>query len=869
MVAVAALAVVILLTSGITAPQARAQGPGNAILIEDPGRGKDLPNSRPFLVSRIFAQGEMPACAQASIDGAAVETQCNVKGRWRDGSLKHAILVFWADLPAKGHIQVDFIPADCTEDGPGLGREEVLNYLDGKWGGVIEAKANTGQAEGATALANVRTMLEQWDGRASDEGVRYWVRGRLATQLIVEDRSAATKHDFGWATDWPMVRTGADVTATAQTIKVQAATVNLLSKWTFPMTAYLEAERIKLCGLNGDTLTVCSGGRGADGTKAAAHLSNRSIGADAGWVAARETRERSLHPIFVVTIFPGWNGVKVDAILENMWSTRLQDQVYSARVGRGADGGDTLWTKDLIHVAQTRWRKTFWNGMELPDTRVDHNLPYLAYTGAIPNYDAELKIAPAAIKAEQDAYSRSDRGDVNGFGVWTAAMPTAGGRGDIALVPRWYMLYLYSGDHTLQKAMYANADVSAYVPVHVREGLEEPRPYVAGREATATGRPLSIDARPTVYARDYTFKEGVRPADRITPVGPMSLGGWYPDMAHHPSMVYLPYLLSGDWYYLEELQFWASYSLTWVAPGSCNWCRGDSLGYIYGSSEPRAEAWSLRTLAEAAFASEDLTPEKSYFESKLQNNIAAREGKLDVHNGTYYDPRPECKFPCAASAWRYGRDYPGLNIPNPLHFAELGAFGSLQDPVINYGVTKSEGSPWQHHYLHVAVGHIRDLGYVEIEPQRRALAENLIAQILSPDYNPYMAAAYRLPLISKETGNFFTTWADTLNGFQEPYKSSREFPAERLNIPYGYPYVLLAALSYAADVRHPDGYSGMDAYEWDRGKVNYELLTTDPSWAIKPRRITAEAAQMGKVIQPSWYRKKERVKPAVVKARLE
>jgi hypothetical protein len=191
---------------------------------------------------------------------------------------------------------------------------------------------------------------------------------------------------------------------------------------------------------------------------------------------------------------------------------------------------------------------------------------------------------------------------------------------------------------------------------------------------------------------------------------------------------------------MEEQQFWAAYSLAWISPGNCPWCRGNSLGYLYGSTEPRAEAWALRTLAEAAFVSEDFSPEKDYFEKKLQNNIKTREGKLDVQGGTYYDPLPECKYPCTASPWRYGRDYPGQNIPNPLHFAEIGANGALKDPMINYEVTQSEGSPWQHHFLHLANGHIRDLGYVEIEPQRKALAGNLIGQILDPGYNPYLAA---------------------------------------------------------------------------------------------------------------------------------
>lgn len=854
MAAVVVLAAILLTTAGVTVPSAKAQGPGNAILIEDMGKPPTAPDRRPFQVSRVFAQGEIPACAQASVGGVPVETQCNVKGRWRDGSLKHAILTFWAELPARDRIQADFIPAECRDDGPGLSREEILNYLDGQWGAVIEAKANVEDQAAAGAVANVRRMLEEWDGQASESGVRYWLQGRLATQLIVEDRSPASKYDFGWKPEWPALMTAAAITAKDETIKIQPAYAGALASWKFPVTVYLGTERIRLCSASGTTLTVCGGGRGADGTKASTQAAGRLLGADAGWRSAPEDRFRSLHPIFVVTIYPGWSGVKVDTILENVWATRLQDQIYFARIGRGASGADTAWTKNVIHVAQSRWRKTVWNGEPLPETRIDHNFPYLIYSGAVPSYDLEITLAPSAVRAEQETYTKSDRGEVNGFGVWQPAMPTTGGRGDIGLIPRWYVEYLYTADHTLQKALFANADVSGYVPIHIRESLDERRAYVKGREASAAGRPISIDARPTTYVRSYDYTSGVRSSDRITPVGPTTSGGWIADMAHHPAMVYLPYLLSGDWYYLEEQQFWAAYALASIAPGVCGWCRNDSLGYLYGSTELRAEAWMLRTLAEAAFVSEDRSPEKDYFESKLRNNIAAREGKLDVHNGSYYEPAPDCAAPCSTTAWRYGKDYPGRQLPNPLHFAEFGANGGFKDPTINYAVTLSEGSPWQHHYLHVSYAHIQDLGYVEIEPQRRALAENLIGQIMSPDYNAYLAAEYRMPLMDKATNQFFTKWGDVLNGFNEPYRSSKEFPAARLSSPYHYPYVLTAALSCAVGFEHPQGFSSWEAYRWARGQLKYELLGLDPTWALVPRVSASAPVSVAQKVKPKWYK---------------
>ncbi len=58
--------------------------------------------------------------------------------------------------------------------------------------------------------------------------------------------------------------------------------------------------------------------------------------------------------------------------------------------------------------------------------------------------------------------------------------------------------------------------------------------------------------------------------------------------------------------------------------------------WCYVRDQIRADAWVLRTLAHAAFMNPDGTPEKAYFTQKLLNNIAIREGKLDVRNGYGY-----------------------------------------------------------------------------------------------------------------------------------------------------------------------------------------------------------------------------------------
>ena len=63
-----------------------------------------------------------------------------------------------------------------------------------------------------------------------------------------------------------------------------------------------------------------------------------------------------------------------------------------------------------------------------------------------------------------------------------------------------------------------------------------------------------------------------------------------PDTAHEPPLAYVPWLLTGDPYYLEELQFAATFNVLCAVPGQRgNYCIGFAL---------RAHAWALRVLAQ-------------------------------------------------------------------------------------------------------------------------------------------------------------------------------------------------------------------------------------------------------------------------------
>jgi hypothetical protein len=45
-------------------------------------------------VPRFFRQGDIPKFAQAVVNATPLLTQCDVKNRWPDGSLKFAVISF-------------------------------------------------------------------------------------------------------------------------------------------------------------------------------------------------------------------------------------------------------------------------------------------------------------------------------------------------------------------------------------------------------------------------------------------------------------------------------------------------------------------------------------------------------------------------------------------------------------------------------------------------------------------------------------------------------------------------------------------------------------------------------------------------------
>ena len=94
-----------------------------------------------------------------------------------------------------------------------------------------------------------------------------------------------------------------------------------------------------------------------------------------------------------------------------------------------------------------------------------------------------------------------------------------------------------------------------------------------------------------------------------------------PERAHYPSLAYVPFLLTGDPYYLEEVQFTAQYHLLEYNTQLRRREQG-----LLAAEQTRGYAWGMRSLFQAALATPDKVPPwllpRSYFSRIVANNLA-------------------------------------------------------------------------------------------------------------------------------------------------------------------------------------------------------------------------------------------------------
>jgi len=711
---------------------------GNGITIKDMSNSTQI--NRPHSISRVFKQGEIRNFPQARVNGNNVSTQADVKSRWPDGSVKHVVASFLATIPANASIAVDFINQSSGNNDGGMTKAEMLAYGGGSWDAEIETTIGS---------ANARAMLSDWDGNdtgLNGKSVRYWLKGPIVTQVIVEDKTPSLRYDFG------------------------------------------------------------------------------------------SNNYKSLHPIFVLTFYPGTDlGVKVEYILENMWTTKLQDQEYALTLKANDPAPTTVYTKPLFtHIGQTRWHKTFWSGQEPkgwinvgnPGVTINYNFPYITSTYVLPNFDQSITVPKSVADSIVSRFRASER-DIKGKALWGyKGFGSLDDHSESTDVPEIYALYLYTFDPGLYEVLLGQADVSGYIPIHLRESATD-KSYDSTKTINAFSLPLSLNARPT-----YRSKTGISSLG-IPSAGPLSVDGWNPDAGHQPSFAYVPYLITGDWYYLDEINFWSSYNLA-MPIGEY---RHNDWGF-FQRIQLRGEARALRTLGHSAFISPDNSYEKAYYTEKLHNNIAIREGQYDIKDGSFYEPCTTSPFneKTETSKWCWGRnsEYVAGGRSNPLYLP----WTLITDtPSITSGMEADKvhmvTSQWHNQYNHIAYSHLVELGF-PIKKLRDATILNLLGQLASPDYNPNLIILIEgMPGLRKSDKQYFDNWGAMKDAFVDSLENRTSIPVND-----AYAVEARAAATYLPGI-NSGSMSGQAAWEWISARASVMSTKSKqvlyPQWAYLPR----------------------------------
>lgn len=412
---------------------------------------------------------------------------------------------------------------------------------------------------------------------------------------------------------------------------------------------------------------------------------------------------RSLQLAFDVFL-PRNGPSRVDVIFRNDWADVRADDVVNYDV-EIALGPETVFTaRNVQQHPYTTWHRLIWSDGSEP-LRVAPNVADLASAGAIPNYDTRFDASES--RAELSEMVRQLRREPLSPGTLTQYMPTSGGRWDIGPLPTWAVLHLLDGDALTSRVLFANADASGSIPWHIRE--------------RKTGSALTLDRYPRLWL-DSRGADYAPLAQAFDPGG----AGWTIDTAHQPSLTYLPYVLTGLRYYQDELAQQAAYDLLSADPDY----RGGAAGLLMGDDgqsweQVRAVAWSLRTIANAAYVLPHGDPMQGYFDAKLKGILAHMARMLVV----------ERKQEAAGELEGW---FPGVYRP------------------------ENAAAPWQQGYLAIVLGWINDMGYPDAGRTLGWMSNFLTGLFTSEDrgFEPQFGTTYVLAVRDADTGTPFGAWAE-------------------------------------------------------------------------------------------------------------
>lgn len=821
---------------------AGAPGPQNTLTLSLPSSQPAVTNY-PLQFARPFLQGAIPSgfAPTVTIGGMAIPTQADIKQRWADGSVKHAVIAcIVPSIPAGGNVTLGFALGP-TNNAP----LTATQMLDASYDFEAELSvAGPAMVIGAT-LSTVNNTLATWTP-ITNGAFAVTING-TAYQVGPIDFSGAK---YMW-TRYPPA-SYPTVASAIQTALVTAGVPATLSYYGTGPGTNPNAFRFALTSTDfSGAATIAAAGSPASGTDISAML---GLGAGATVSAAVSTLASAramlsngdytlwtsgpvaqtialsddatgkydigfgdgnhpLRPRFYATFWPALNAVNVRVVAENDHMSQLEDLAYKATVRLGDTAPATAYSANLsgtqatnpkLHWALTNWTKSFWHGASPPAAvNIDNNLAYLVSTRFLPNYDPAITVSPNEIAGLYSTWTARANDIYDALwdqqGIWQSGMGTTGARAEIAPYPQWHVLWLYSGDYRLRQIALGQTDLAGCFPGNLREDVAGKRLSRADATGSSTGlgHAISITDRPTFLSSTLVYGY-THAADAVVYVGNVSAGiMWSFDGAHQPSPYYPAYLVTGDPWYLQEMYLWAGFSAALyngASPGSSQG-RGPTGSYGGINDQLRGAGWVLRNRAETAFIAPDADPEKAYFTYLVNDALARWEGVFGL-TGTPFDGTPIKNWGITTGNYYSLNEGPLAGKVPPLGNWESGGVPNGKDAtIVNNqnesvfapGVVGSYTAPWTHWYLQYALGRAAELGFAA-GPLRAYTGQYPIGMILDSGY-PHIISIYEIPVefnatnpsppptLSIPPGGYMDTWPKVLSGLTTAFLTGVNWPS--------------------------------------------------------------------------------------------
>ncbi|MFC5509827.1 hypothetical protein ACFPOU_01645 [Massilia jejuensis] len=496
---------------------------------------------------------------------------------------------------------------------------------------------------------------------------------------------------------------------------------------------------------------------------------------------------------FAVRTYGGARQARVDVVVENNWAYEPDPRNITYDVTIAAGGKQVYARQGLTHLHHARWRALAWTG-EAPALHLRHDTAYLIGSRALPNYDRSVVVHDAALAALAAKWNGANT-EPMGVGLAARTMPGPGGRPDIGLLPGWAAAYLLSMDARAKQVTLGTADLAGSWPIHYRD--------------KQTGLPVSLIDYPymTILGRPGDTRNRKSGKSEAFPRCPKSAckSPNTPDSSHQPGLAYLPYLVTGDHYYLEELQFWAMHNVFESNPGYRKNIQG-----LFAPGQVRGQAWNLRTLGQAAYITPDSHPLKRHFATILDSNLA-------WYNAAYSHNPDANKLGIIAHG--YAVVYKG----------------------------KTAVAPWQDDFFTAAVGHLAELGFKDAEPLLKWKARFPVQRMVGEGACWIAGANYTYAVRAAPNAPYFESIADAYAATVGPELAALPCASDQLAAglkrkpgdmggyaaePTGFPSNMQPALAYAASV---GGEAGRKAWALFKARSVQPDYGKSPQFAIVPR----------------------------------